>query len=214
MRLARRTSLLIAFSLLASAAFAGSLTGDVFVTMRSGDVKRAADIDVLILPATPEFEGEWERLQSEYEERVKPVVAEHEFLKAQQESLRVSQNSAMSSGNSRAALQISQQMIGLAQQSLRIGQERWGPLQQEYTQAALRLLAQRATARVPTDVNGHFEVSLPTGRYYVFCRYQLPQETLYWFLPAQVQDGTPAKVSLANRSATRSPLRGRTWTNF
>ena len=27
------------------------------------------------MPATPEFEGEWERLQSEYEERVKPVVA-------------------------------------------------------------------------------------------------------------------------------------------
>ena len=67
----------------------------------------------------------------------------------------------------------------------------------------MRLHAQRATARVPTDVHGHFEVSLPTGRYYVFCRYQLPQETLYWFLPAQVEDGTPAKASLSNRSATR-----------
>jgi hypothetical protein len=214
MRLARRTSLLIAFCLLASAAFAGSLTGDVFVTMRSGDVKRAADVDVLILPATQEFEGEWERLQTEYEERVKPVAAEHDSLKAQYESLGASYTAALSSRNLRAAYQINQQRSPLIEQMMRLGREQWEPLQQEYTQKAMRLLGQRVTARVPTDVNGHFEVSPPTGRYYVFCRYQLPKETLYWLLPAQVQDDTPAKISLSNRSATPSPLRGRTYANF
>jgi hypothetical protein len=82
----RRIPLLVTPCLLIFAnanAFAGSITGDVFATMRSGDVRRAADLDVLIVSATSEFEGEWERLQSEYEERVKPVVAEHESIKAQ-----------------------------------------------------------------------------------------------------------------------------------
>ena len=212
MRLAQRTSLLIAFCLLASAAFAGSLTGDVFVTMRSGDVKRAADVDVLIVPATPEFEAEWERLQSEYEERAKPLVAEYDSLTTQADSLR-RQQTAMS-GNPGAALQISKQIIALLSQQMDLGRTRWGPLQQEYTTMATRLLSQRATARIPTDVNGHFEVSVPPGRYYVFSRYQLPRETLYWLLPAEVEDATPMKVSLSNRSATRSPLRGRTYSSF
>ena len=131
MRLARRTSLLIAFCLLASAAFAGSLTGDVFVTMRSGDVKRAADVDVLIVPATPELEAEWERLQSEHEERAKPLVAEYDSLTTQADSLR-RQQTAMS-GNPRAALQISNQIMALLSQQMDLGRTRWGPLQQEYT---------------------------------------------------------------------------------
>jgi hypothetical protein len=222
MRLLQPTSLLIAFyavilaapSALPVNAFAGSLTGDVFVTMRSSDVKRAADVDVLIVPATPEFDAEWERLQSEYEERVKPIAAEHDSLSAQQESLRLSQSTASRSRDYRAALQISQQIMGLSQQNVRIGEDQWRPLQQEYTQAALRLLTQRATTRVPTDVNGHFEVKLDAGRYYVFCRYVLPREVAYWLLPTQVQDDAPAKVSLSNRSATKSPLRGRTYSSY
>lgn len=209
------TSLLVVLVFAAPpGAFAGSLTGDVFVTLRSGDVKRAADVDVLIVPATPEFEAEWERLQSEYEERVRPIAAEHESLKAQQESLRLSGDAAMRSGNTRAALQMNNQTIALLNQQIDLGRTRWAPLQQEYTVKATRLLAQRATARVATDVNGHFEVNVPAGRYYVFCRHELPRETLYWLVPAQVQDATPAKVSLSNRSATRSPLRGRTYSSF
>jgi hypothetical protein len=164
-------SLLAALPALSGKAFAASLTGNVFVTMRSGDVKRAADVDVLIVPATPEFEGEWERLQTEYEERAKPLVAEYDSLTAQADSLR-RQQTAMS-GNPRAVLQISNQIIALLNQQIDLGTTRWGPLQQEYTMMATRLLAQRATARIPTDVNGHSEVSVPAGRYYVFCHYQL-----------------------------------------
>jgi len=44
---------------------AGSLMGDVFVTMK-GDVKRAAGVEVLIVSAATQFDQEWERLQNEY----------------------------------------------------------------------------------------------------------------------------------------------------
>jgi hypothetical protein len=202
-------------------AFAGSLMGDVFVTMK-GDVKRAAGVEVLIVSATTRFDHEWERLQNEYEEGIKPVVAEYESLEARKESLRLRRESPYTPGTSvdqqseeaRRRLMLSQQSAALAEQMMRLGRERWRPLQESFTLAAIRLVEQRATARIPTDVNGHFEVNLPSGRYYLFCRYQLAEQTMYWLVPVHVQDNTRAKISLSSQSATRSPLRGRTWTNL
>ena len=202
-------------------AFAGSLMGDVFVTTK-GDVKRAAGVEVLIGSATTQFDHEWERLQNEYEEDIKPVVAEYESLEAREQSLRLRRESPYTPGTTvdrqteetRQRLVLSQQSAALVEQMMQLGRERWRPLQQAYTLAAMRLVEQRATARVPTDVNGHFEVNLPSGRYYLFCRYQLAEQTMYWLVPAHVQDKTRAKLSLSNQSATRSPLRGRTWTNL
>ena len=202
--------------------FAGSLMGDVLVTMK-GDVKRAAGVDVLIAPATARFDREWERLQSEYEEGITPVAAEHESLHAQEESLRLRGAAASYTSGTTADRQIeetprrlmlSQQSAALVDQMMRLGRERWRPLQETYTLAAIRLVERRATARVPTDRNGHFEVTLPSGRYYLFCRYQIAEQTMYWLVPAHVQRNTRAKISLSNQSATRSPLRGRTWTNL
>jgi hypothetical protein len=202
-------------------AFAGSLMGDVFVTMK-GDVKRAAGVEVLIVSATTRFDHEWERLQNEYEEGIKPVVAEYESLEAREESLRLRRESPYTPGTSvdrqieetRRRLMLSQQSAALVEQMMRLGRERWRPLQESFTLAAIRLVEQRATARIPTDVNGHFVVNLPSGRYYLVCRYQLAEQTMYWLVPAHVQDNTRAKISLSSQSATRSPLRGRTWTNL
>ena len=38
-----------------------TLTGDVFLTMKSGDVKRGADVEVLLVARTAEFEEEWRK---------------------------------------------------------------------------------------------------------------------------------------------------------
>jgi len=200
---------------------AGSLMGDVFVTMK-GDVKRAAGVEVLIVSEATQFDQEFERLQNEYEESIKPVVAEYESLDAREESLRLRREGAYTPGtpvdrqieDTRRRLTLSQQSAELVGHMMRLGRVRWRPLQEAYTRAVIQLVEQRATARVPTDVNGHFEITLPSGRYYLFCRYQLAEQTMYWLVPAHVQDNTPAKISLSNRSATRSPLRGRTWTNL
>src|SRR5437867_12974291 len=35
------------------------LSGDVYMTMKSGDVKRAADIEVVIVPASAELSARW-----------------------------------------------------------------------------------------------------------------------------------------------------------
>jgi len=215
-RPARRGSLFVVLLLLASvgaASAAGSLSGDVFVTMQSGQVRRAADVDVVLVPATAQFEAEWERAQLEYEDRVKPVVSEHDAMRAQEEALRRNSAAATQSRDLKSALQFTNESIALSGRMLDLGRQKWSPLQQEYTGKLLDLIRQHAAARVATDVNGHFDLVAPEGKYYVFCRYTLPRETLYWFMPAEIA-GSAAKVSLSNRSALRSPLRGKTWTSF
>jgi hypothetical protein len=46
------------------------LSGDVFVTMQSGDVKRAADAPLLVLPTTAAFEKERKALDESFQAAV------------------------------------------------------------------------------------------------------------------------------------------------
>jgi len=43
------------------------LSGDVFVTMRSGDVKRGAGIETILLSPTPQFEADWKEMLTKIE---------------------------------------------------------------------------------------------------------------------------------------------------
>jgi hypothetical protein len=43
------------------------LSGDVFVTMRSGDVKRGAGVEVLLISPTPQFEADWREMLTKIE---------------------------------------------------------------------------------------------------------------------------------------------------
>jgi hypothetical protein len=58
------------------------LTGDLFVTMQSGDVKRGADVLVAVVPASRAFLDEWEQVQSGYEQEVASVVAAPNLTRA------------------------------------------------------------------------------------------------------------------------------------
>jgi ethanolamine utilization microcompartment shell protein EutL len=61
----------------ASSAWAESkLSGDLFVTMQSGDVKRGADVLVALVANSPAFVQEWETVNTQYEQEVAPLVTE------------------------------------------------------------------------------------------------------------------------------------------
>jgi len=52
----------------------GDLAGDIFLRMKSGDVKRGAGLDVLVIAATPQFEGEWSKItETDRQERARLV---------------------------------------------------------------------------------------------------------------------------------------------
>jgi hypothetical protein len=54
------------------------LTGDLFVTMQSGDMKRGVDVLVAVVPASRAFLDEWEHVQAGYEQEAAPIAAEYD----------------------------------------------------------------------------------------------------------------------------------------
>ena|SRR6266851_4686969 len=78
----RRNSLRIAIGALLSVVVAMSgcglfgpssyrLSGDIFVTMQSADVKRGAGLQVVLIPDTPEFQAAWARMSAAHSPNVK-----------------------------------------------------------------------------------------------------------------------------------------------
>jgi hypothetical protein len=210
----RATAGAVGASLLLSAStLAAPLTGDVFVTMQSGDVKRAADVDVLVVPATPEFDSALERLRVEFEEASKPIQAEYNELYARYRAAYDEWNAAAerlkrSPLNQEVTGQyrrLSDEVSRLSGAMSRNWKTRSVPLAESYRDAIFRLISERAAARTATDVNGHFEVDVRAESYYVFSRYQLREEVLYWLVPVQVPD-SGAKVSLSNGNGTPTLL--------
>ena len=59
-------SLMLACFLLAACARTGDVAGDVYITMRSGDVKRGADVEVFLVSPTTEFEQDWTKAQASF----------------------------------------------------------------------------------------------------------------------------------------------------
>ena|SRR5436190_3728111 len=65
---------------------ASEITGTVYVTMRSGDVKRAADTEVLLVAGHPDFEAKWKALAQEF--RQASVHAEYRQAQAEHKQAR------------------------------------------------------------------------------------------------------------------------------
>jgi len=208
----RRCRLCIVITLLCLLAVAVSadadsrLSGDVFLTMQSGDVKRAADLQVVVVPASPEFMNEWEQVQTAYEQEVAPVVSEYDGLQTQYKSLAPADTRDL-----RGSLQRNQLAIQLLNQMRELAHSRWVPIQDRYTKAAFDAIAKHTTATTRTDVNGHFDIaSLPSGKYFVYASYSVFRTLTYWMVPVDVQ--VESKLSLSNSNGKRnSILRGRTY---
>jgi hypothetical protein len=197
-----RATLVLFFCLVSTSAasFQGAkLSGDLFVTMESGDVKRGADVEVVVLPASSEFTAEWDAVQNGYQREVAPIVNEYDPLMAE----------ASASGTSYPRAK------ELFKQVKQIADTRWLPLQRQYTQAAFEVISKYAQAKTRTDVNGHFEIEgLQPGKYFVYSRHTVFKNVMYWMVPVNL-DSESKKVSLSNSNGRRhSPLHGRTYTAF
>jgi len=190
----------------ASVDAASKLGGDIFLAMQSGDVKRAADVQVVVVPASPEFMNDWEQVQTAYEQEVAPVVREYDDLQAQYKSLAPADTRDL-----RGSLQRNQLAIQLLNQMREVAHSRWVPIQDKYTKAAFDVIAKHTTTTTRTDVNGHFDIpSLPAGKYFVYASYSVFRTLTYWMVPVDVQG--ESKISLSNSNGKHnSILRGRTY---
>lgn len=193
----------------------GDVSGDVFVTMKSGDVKRGADVQVLVVPRTKEFEAAWKREVDE-------------FVTAHAEASRVDRDAkaAYEEANRTASVASARAIEGATAQ-VRAGNYRASFLddpeyrasQARVTQAfqatleyravralarhqvqALALLAKQSSHRARTDVNGHYEIkALPAGKYYVCATHKVFDNELFWMVSTELAG--PVKVDLTNSNA-------------
>jgi hypothetical protein len=56
-----------------------------------------------------------------------------------------------------------------------------------------------------TDANGVLRMTLKRGEWWIYSRYDLPFDELYWNLPVEVSGGEPKQVQLNNSTAQRRP---------
>ena len=57
-----------------------------------------------------------------------------------------------------------------------------------------------------TGVDGGALVEVPPGQYWVYARYELPNDELYWNVPITVERGDPVVVRLSRANAIQRPI--------
>jgi hypothetical protein len=162
-------------------ATASDLTGTVFVKMESGDVKRAADTEVLLVTMHPAFDAVLEKLIAEYGQALADIKAEYER------------------GKANATSYSSVRLLRLAQQ---LREQSINNLQAKYQKtAASELLKLGQVMQGLTDIDGRYEFqAVQPGRYYLFADYRVFNRSVVWMVPVEIQ-AEKQKLDLSNRNA-------------
>jgi hypothetical protein len=190
-----------------------TLSGDVFVTMKSGDVKRGADVAVVLVPKTPEMDTQWSGLNGAFRaelaaaqqasRRAKAAsdVARHQWHVAHQAVLDSIRNSFddydATNKRSNSAMERARAAANAADQA----STRPFEIVLEFDKRAQALIAAKQVAAVRTDVNGRYRFSNVTpGAYYLHAAHQVFDNKARWWIPIQVKPGDQV-TDLSNSNA-------------
>jgi len=164
-----------------------SLSGDLFVVMKSGDVKRGAGVETFLIESTEPFESAWAKLLSEFKADWDVAFAAYRQAKERYDRTK-----------------------GM------IGTEKWMPAMDEwrrtsthldevrdkYTARAVSLIQSTSHKSARTDVNGHYELAdIKLGKHYIFSHHKVFNNEIYWMIPADLKGGQN-KVDLSNSNAS------------
>src|SRR5206468_578593 len=151
------------------AACSGDLSGHLFVTMLSGDVKRAADVEVIVVGVTAEFEAEWAKAVQEF----KAAYAEADAVvsdarrQAEEANERVLRDIRSGFFRSSSSDETDRSIAAAA---------RVDEVVKAHRAHALKLIqwGQKGVAR--TDVNGHYAIrGLRPGKYLLYAHYRVSE---------------------------------------
>ena len=160
-------------------ACSGEVSGTVYVTMRSGDVKRGADLEVGLIQ---------DHVMSELTKASVDFKASY----GQAESAYQDATSGASAGNDE----------GLAR--VREAQGRVDAVRKEWLDRAAKLVRTAAVKVTRTDVNGHYEFKgVSRGKYYIMASHRVFDNDLFWLVPVEVHGAQTVDLSNSN---TRSAL--------
>jgi hypothetical protein len=172
---------------------AGELSGDLFVTMKSGDVKRGADVQILAIPRTAAFEAEWAATVRACEDESAPAYRAYKEAKARyQEAFKLQLQG-------RPADIYAIRRTEEASSDSHNKFIEWLRILRKHEERAEEVIAKHASQVTRTDVNGHYELSVPDGAYYIFSKHRVFKDGIYWMVPVELVG--VKKVSLSNSNA-------------
>jgi hypothetical protein len=176
------------------------LSGDVFVTMRSGDVKRGADVEVALIPATPAFESDWASSLAKFQKDYADAQTTYKAWQAEEERAR-QQSDASGKRLSAASLSgsFSQRLDEYSRAS-----DKWinattetrgaatalAEVVRRHGGLAMAVIAKHKDRIARTDVNGHYAMrGIRRGKYYLFARQEVFENRPHWFVPVELNAG-------------------------
>lgn len=200
----------VTFLILAACSRSGTVYGDVFIPAHSGEVQRAARINVLAVPATEGFEREWSGVLAVFQEEVEPARQAQKVAADSAEAAKLAWDKSLAgrakvrtAANRRIRLsQMSTQDRHLWNQMLAAenrlfkAKSRVKEIARKHDAQATSLLDRHMAQRVLTDENGHYILAgVPAGKAYVYARFTVGDRTLVWFRPVHVRS-RPQQVDL------------------
>lgn len=172
----------------------GDVAGTVFVKMRSGDVKRGADVEVVLVSASAQFEAEWKKVVEGYKNAGAAVSEQRdEASAAERRAYQAYLSDVLSPSKKTSWEEASTRVMQLA---MHVDQAH-----NSQRQHALKLIewAKKGTTR--TSVEGRYEFpGVSRGKYYVFARYEDANNVLEWMVPIEVASGSQ-RVDLTNSNS-------------
>jgi hypothetical protein len=182
--------------------------------MKSGDVKRGADVEVLFVRSTPEFEASWKELLAGYRSQVE--AAREVLRKATDEEATRSKEhldadramlaavTQFGGGYSDAAKKRSDAFTRYLDSRSRTRKAKTAVFRvvTEHQHQALALLQKSKVAAVRADVNGRYAKSeLEPGSYYIYAAHRVFDNTLFWYVPVEISRGTKTRLDLSGSNA-------------
>jgi hypothetical protein len=166
----------------------GDITGTVFVKMRSGDIKRRADVEVVLVQASSQFETEWKKAAEAYSKAGEDVEQLREESEAAYRAYRA--DILNDSKKARWEAAYTKELARL-------------PVDAAQREHALKLIQWAKKGVTRTTVDGRFLFAdVSKGKYYVYAQYHDANNVVEWMVPVDVAGGSQ-KVDLSNSNSGR-----------
>jgi hypothetical protein len=177
-----------------------TLTG--FVSTHSGELRRVADVQILVVARTEDFEQEWQREVETFANEYRAATGAIADALEAYEQARAQTDAAFRSARGfddgfRAYDAARKRRLEMAQRHDDLVAGRTSLLMRHEKEAE-DVLRRHSTASTRTDGNGHYQIGgLNSGRYRVFAAHQVFDDRLHWLLAVDL-NGEMRKLDLSN----------------
>ncbi len=165
----------------------GKISGSIFATMQSGDVKRAAGTEIVLIKEDGSLISKYEQLQRDCRTEINPLF--ESYMKSNREV-----SDVLTPGRYSQGAFASTHEENMKRQKL-------------YEDATARcftnirvLLSNNTVQRANTDVNGTFLFSnVPFGKFYLYSQFDVFNNKLEWLEPVDLR-ANEIKIDLSNNN--------------